>query len=43
MPCRPGPVLVLVHADFTLAVLEALLYGPAHGRRLAQRGKGHGF
>ena len=36
-------MLVLIHADFALAVLKALLYGPAHSRRLAQFGQGHGF
>jgi len=30
MPCRPGTVLILIHADLALSILKALLYRPTH-------------
>jgi hypothetical protein len=36
MPCRPGTVLILIHADLALSILKALLYRPTHCGRFAQ-------
>jgi len=30
VPCRPGAMFILIHANMAFAVLEALLYRPAH-------------
>jgi len=40
VPGRPGAVLVVIHADLTLPVLEALLDRPTQGGGAAQHGHG---